>query len=54
MSGATVAEFIGYWEGEGQAYVRHGDYEWMASLVPGRRVLEIGKGHNETMCIAFI
>ena len=44
MSGATVAEFIGYWEGEGQAYVRHGDYEWMASLVPGRRVLEIGSG----------
>lgn len=44
MSGATVAEFIGYWENEGQAYVRHGDYEWMASLVPGRRVLEIGSG----------
>ena len=44
MSGANVAEFIGYWEGEGQAYVRRGDYEWMASLVPGRRVLEIGCG----------
>jgi len=44
MSGATVAEFIGYWENEGQAYVRRGDYEWMASLVPGRRVLEIGCG----------
>ncbi|MBS1145158.1 MAG: class SAM-dependent methyltransferase [Proteobacteria bacterium] len=44
MSGATVAEFIGYWENEGQAYVRHGDYDWMASLVPGRRVLEIGCG----------
>lgn len=44
MSGATVAEFIGYWEIEGQAYVRRGDYEWMASLVPGRRVLEIGCG----------
>jgi SAM-dependent methyltransferase len=39
-----VAEFIGYWENEGQAYVRHGDYDWMASLVPGRRVLEIGCG----------
>jgi SAM-dependent methyltransferase len=44
MSGATVAEFIGYWENEGQAYVRRGDYDWMASLVPGKRVLEIGCG----------
>ena len=44
MSGATVAEFIGYWEAEGQAYVRRGDYDWMASLVPGKRVLEIGCG----------
>lgn len=44
MSGATVADFIGYWEAEGQAYVRRGDYDWMASLVPGRRVLEIGSG----------
>lgn len=44
MSGATVADFIGYWEVEGQSYVRRGDYEWMASLVPGRRVLEIGCG----------
>ena len=44
MSGASVADFIGYWEVEGQAYVRRGDYEWMASLVPGRRVLEIGCG----------
>lgn len=44
MSGATVAEFIGYWEAEGQAYVRRGDYEWMAGLVPGQRVLEIGCG----------
>lgn len=44
MSGASVADFIGYWEAEGQAYVRRGDYEWMASLVPGRRVLEIGCG----------
>lgn len=44
MSGATVAEFLGYWEAEGQHYVRRGDYEWMASLVPGKRVLEIGCG----------
>ena len=44
MSGATVAEFIGYWENEGLAYVRRGDYDWMAALVPGRRVLEIGCG----------
>jgi SAM-dependent methyltransferase len=44
MSGATVADYIGYWEVEGQGYVRRGDYEWMASLVPGQRVLEIGCG----------
>lgn len=44
MSGATVAEFLGYWEEEGQAYVRRGDYDWMAALVPGRKVLEIGCG----------
>lgn len=44
MSGTTVAEFIGYWEREGLHYVRRGDYEWMASLVPGQRVLEIGCG----------
>jgi SAM-dependent methyltransferase len=44
MSGSTIADFIGYWETEGQRYVRHGDYEWMASLVPGQRVLEIGCG----------
>lgn len=44
MSGTTVAEFLGYWETEGAAYVRHGDYDWMASLVPGKRVLEIGCG----------
>lgn len=44
MSGATVADFIGYWEEEGLGYVRRGDYEWMASLVPGRKVLEIGCG----------
>ncbi len=44
MSGATVAEFLGYWEAEGQHYVRRGDYEWMAALVPGQRILEIGCG----------
>ncbi len=44
MSGATVADFMGYWESEGQAYVRRGDYEWMAALVPGKRLLEIGCG----------
>jgi SAM-dependent methyltransferase len=44
MSGASVAEFLGYWEAEGQHYVRRGDYEWMASLVPGNKVLEIGCG----------
>lgn len=44
MSGATVADFLGYWEAEGQSYVRRGDYGWMASLVPGKRVLEVGCG----------
>jgi SAM-dependent methyltransferase len=44
MSGATVAEFIGYWEAEGQTYVRRGDYDWMAAQVPGQRILEIGCG----------
>ncbi len=44
MSGASVAEFMAYWENEGQAYVRRGDYDWMASLVPGQRILEIGCG----------
>ena len=44
MSGATVADFLGYWETEGATYVRHGDYDWMASLVPGKRILEIGCG----------
>lgn len=44
MSGTTVADFLGYWEAEGESYVRRGDYDWMASLVPGRRVLEIGCG----------
>jgi len=44
VSGADVAEFLAYWASEGEAYVRRGDYEWMAALVPGRRVLEIGCG----------
>ncbi len=44
MSGRTVAEFITYWEDEGLTYARHGDYDWMAALVPGARVLEIGCG----------
>jgi len=44
MSGATVGDFLGYWEEEGATYARHGDYDWMASLVHGRRVLEIGCG----------
>lgn len=44
MSGAAVAEFLAYWQREGDVYARHGDYEWMAALVPGRRVLEIGCG----------
>lgn len=44
MSGASTADFLAYWEEEGAAYARRGDYDWMASLVPGRRVLEIGCG----------
>lgn len=44
MSGRTVAEFLAYWAAEGLAYARRGDYDWMASLLPGQRVLEIGCG----------
>lgn len=44
MSGRTVADFLGYWANEGEIYARCGDYEWMAGLVPGKRVLEIGCG----------
>ncbi|MBS1188711.1 MAG: hypothetical protein H6R10_503 [Rhodocyclaceae bacterium] len=44
MSGATVADFVGYWQNEGEAYAKRGDYDWMASQVPGKRVLEIGCG----------
>jgi len=44
VSGATVSEFLDYWRQEGDAYVRAGDYEWMAAQVPGRRILEVGCG----------
>lgn len=44
MSGAALQDFIQYWEAEGAAYARHGDYAWMAAQVPGSRVLEIGCG----------
>lgn len=44
MSGATVGEFLDYWRHEGELYSRRGDYEWMAGLLPGARVLEIGCG----------
>ncbi len=44
MSGATIEEFLGYWESEGAHYVRRGDYDWMAAQIPPGRVLEIGCG----------
>lgn len=44
MSGATIRDFIGYWQNEGESYAKRGDYDWMASLVPGKRVLEVGCG----------
>lgn len=44
MSGQRLADFLGYWQSEGEAYARHGDYDWMAAQLPGRRVLEIGCG----------
>lgn len=44
MSGANVADFLGYWQVEGESYARRGDYDWMASLIPGKRILEIGCG----------
>ncbi|MCE1240521.1 MAG: class I SAM-dependent methyltransferase [Azonexaceae bacterium] len=44
MSGRTVADFLAYWQNEGDAYARHGDYAWMAERIAGRRVLEIGCG----------
>lgn len=44
MSGVDIADFIAYWQREGEVYARRGDYAWMAGLVPGQRVLEIGCG----------
>ena len=44
MSTQDVAGFLDYWENEGAIYAQRGDYAWMASLVPGNRVLEIGCG----------
>lgn len=48
MSGVTsedsIANFIVYWQQEGDSYARRGDYDWMASLLNGQRVLEIGCG----------
>lgn len=44
MSGVSIADFLAYWQHEGEIYARRGDYEWMAALVPGKRVLEIGCG----------
>ena len=39
MSGAPLsverADFLTYWEAEGAAYARQGDYAWMAAQVPG-------------------
>ncbi|MDR2839411.1 MAG: class I SAM-dependent methyltransferase [Azonexus sp.] len=44
----TIADFLDYWQDEGERYARHGDYAWMAdlasSVTPGRRILEIGCG----------
>jgi SAM-dependent methyltransferase len=44
VSATSVSAFLAYWATEGDNYMRHGDYAWMAELVPGRRVLEIGCG----------
>jgi len=45
VPGAGIADFIDYWQHEGEAYARRGDYDWMALQVPaGSRVLEIGCG----------
>lgn len=44
MGGKSVADFLAYWEEEGQAYVKRGDYAWMAERIPVGRVLEIGCG----------
>lgn len=39
-----LAHFMAYWQDEARIYERYGHYDWMASLVPGQRVLEIGCG----------
>ena len=44
MSGATVADFLAYWQREGEIYARSGDYDWMAAQVDGQRILEVGCG----------
>jgi len=44
MSGANVKDFLSYWQNEGESYAKRGDYDWMASLIPGKRILEIGCG----------
>lgn len=44
MSGSHVGDFLGYWRHEGERYVQHGDYQWMAAQAPGQRILEIGCG----------
>ena len=41
---ASTADFLAYWLQEGESYAKRGDYDWMAALVPGQRVLEIGCG----------
>jgi SAM-dependent methyltransferase len=44
VSGFATPDFLAYWQAEGDALARHGDYDWMAAQVPGRRVVEIGCG----------
>lgn len=44
MRGKSVADFLAYWEEEGLAYVKRGDYAWMAERIPVGPVLEIGCG----------
>ncbi len=44
MTAYDLPAFLAYWQREGERYSRHGDYAWMAGLVSGERVLEIGCG----------
>jgi SAM-dependent methyltransferase len=44
VSGVATPDFLAYWKAEGDVLARHGDYDWMAAQVPGRRVVEIGCG----------